>query len=137
MQDVKDAFDERKTAKKIPGRKKRAREEKKYGKRMKTIWHDQMGQTFFFKKGAENSVERESGGEGRRKMCSLVMVGRRRKEEESRRESILLCPEKVTQIRSRQKEAKNERSQQKGKSRIPFLYFYFFGLQTTAGTSLV
>lgn len=70
-------------------------------------------------------------------MCSLVMVGRRRKEEESRRESILLCPEKVTQIRSRQKEAKNERSQQKGKSRIPFLYFYFFGLQTTAGTSLV
>lgn len=49
----------------------------------------------------------------------------------------LLCPEKVTQIRSRQKEAKNERSQQKGKSRIPFLYFYFFGLQTTAGTSLV
>lgn len=28
MQDVKDAFDERKTAKKIPGRKKRAREEK-------------------------------------------------------------------------------------------------------------
>lgn len=50
MQDVKDAFDERKTAKKIPGRKKRAREEKKYGKRMKTIWHDQMGQSFFLKR---------------------------------------------------------------------------------------